>query len=628
MQAACNELNLWHQVSPVKVPGNDRALTFGIRLRGNSLFNSFLCISDESGVHCLIPISSEIGSSFSYQDSKLFLKFVSLDNLVIPFLFEDSIQLEVMVSHFGKVNLLSNGEVDAFSAENAAYLKSLAPSENVQWPQNMPPYVGSTTTLTPIVFTERAKSIWEKRSMELNTGFYIKEVPIRINFLTWNVASKEPTSEVLDDLSKIFNTPVAPADVVIVALEEIDMSVKSIMTGNSQYCEKWTEAIRKATNVNGNEPFEVIQYQSMGGVYCCGLARKAIVPLLSQPSIHVKKLGANGMLANKAAVIFRYKIGMTSLSSICCHLAAHDQNWEQRNNQWHEIAEDLKDDDYISFMGDLNYRINTTYEDCIAKVEKETRDLKYLYDRDQLHETQLKDEIIAAFKEPEIKFNPTFKYDMGIDRYDTSPKHRVPSWTDRILIKTAPKKMRIGLDDQVFFETDSSCNYIKATDIFLTDWNPQSSPSELNYPRPPENICYRSLKCSFSDHRPVHAAYKYPIPFVDEERKALLEEIISSKYEEMKILSYPILVTDSPTVDVQGQNPVNIKLINKSLVWVRWSAQIPKNFSVTPTNGLIYAADSIEISLKPMQPLPPNYSDSLVINVKNGKPLSINIKAR
>ena len=39
----------------------------------------------------------------------------------------------------------------------------------------------------------------------------------------------------------------------------------------------------------------------------------------------------------------------------------------------------------------------------------------------------------AGFLEAPIGFPPTYKYDAGTPVYDTSPKRRVPAWTDRVL---------------------------------------------------------------------------------------------------------------------------------------------------------------------------------------------------
>ena len=41
--------------------------------------------------------------------------------------------------------------------------------------------------------------------------------------------------------------------------------------------------------------------------------------------------------------------------------------------------------------------------------------------------------ILRKFKEGQIQFYPTYKFDRGTHTYDTSRKYRTPSWTDRIL---------------------------------------------------------------------------------------------------------------------------------------------------------------------------------------------------
>ncbi len=40
-----------------------------------------------------------------------------------------------------------------------------------------------------------------------------------------------------------------------------------------------------------------------------------------------------------------------------------------------------------------------------------------------------------GFKEAKIHFPPTYKYDVGSQKFDTSSKQRAPAYTDRILYK-------------------------------------------------------------------------------------------------------------------------------------------------------------------------------------------------
>jgi hypothetical protein len=39
-----------------------------------------------------------------------------------------------------------------------------------------------------------------------------------------------------------------------------------------------------------------------------------------------------------------------------------------------------------------------------------------------------------------VNFYPTYKLDIGSDGYDSGPKKRIPSWTDRILFKPTGTK--------------------------------------------------------------------------------------------------------------------------------------------------------------------------------------------
>jgi endonuclease/exonuclease/phosphatase family metal-dependent hydrolase len=83
--------------------------------------------------------------------------------------------------------------------------------------------------------------------------------------------------------------------------------------------------------------------------------------------------------------------------------------------------------------GDLNYRVNYQYDECI-KVIKD-KNIQDLLKNDQLNIEKNSGRILNEFEEGEIKFLPTYKYDIGTNNYDTSEKKRIPAYTDRIFYK-------------------------------------------------------------------------------------------------------------------------------------------------------------------------------------------------
>lgn len=623
MLQAIQNTKLWFKVDAF-FSHNNKPVQLRVHICDDSISHSFLVIEDFPGSQCFIPITSELSPSFSIADKLFSLQFARYCNITLCFKFNELIDIEQMVSHFGKSSLLINPVDDVFMAENLAFLRRVKPNE----PTKLIPQIDTMDAMTgllPITSNAPARDLWEKCVRSRNSHFYIKEVPMCFNFMTWNVASNEATNDVIDDLVKVFRVPSGQADVVVIALEEIDMSFKSVVTGNSINAERWTEYIRKAQAMAGNDSYDIAAYDSMGGVYCCALVRKNLNPPIKESFIQTKKLGANGMLANKAAVFFRWNIGETSLVAICCHLAAHDQNWEQRNSQWHEIVEDMKDIDYIIFMGDLNYRIAMTYEECIEKIG--TKSYEELYEKDQLHMTQITDKIIGSFKEPEIRFNPTFKFDINSDQYDTSPKHRVPSWTDRILLRTAPKRISTGLSDDLVFETDAVHHFINNPGLFLTDnFAPITVVERNNFPRPPKCICYRALKSSFSDHRPVQASYRFQIPLVDESRKEELNQIITAKFDEIRLLTVPSFVLKNNTIETSILKEQEVDIENSSLVWVEWKIRkesIPPGVTVTPLEGVLFLSQKDKIIVKCSQPL--KEEKKITVYAQKGKSLSIKL---
>ncbi|KAL9123374.1 MAG: hypothetical protein Q9187_000056 [Circinaria calcarea] len=98
----------------------------------------------------------------------------------------------------------------------------------------------------------------------------------------------------------------------------------------------------------------------------------------------------------------------------------------------------IMDHEICILNGDLNYRIDTMGRDAVIKAVK-ANNLSRLLERDQLLVSRRRNPgfRLRAFDEAPITFAPTYKYDVGSDKYDTSEKHRSPAWCDRLLYRGA-----------------------------------------------------------------------------------------------------------------------------------------------------------------------------------------------
>lgn len=95
--------------------------------------------------------------------------------------------------------------------------------------------------------------------------------------------------------------------------------------------------------------------------------------------------------------------------------------------------------DRVIWAGDLNYRINVSREMANALLSNDLHD-ELLKNDQLLLEREKEDESevpFAGYQEGPLNFRPTYKFDCGSDVYDTSPKQRVPAWTDRVLFSGA-----------------------------------------------------------------------------------------------------------------------------------------------------------------------------------------------
>ena len=88
--------------------------------------------------------------------------------------------------------------------------------------------------------------------------------------------------------------------------------------------------------------------------------------------------------------------------------------------------------------------------------EVDLNELYSLLEYDQLKREMYRQKVFIGFSEGTITFPPTFKYDKGSDKLDSSGKSRSPAWTDRILYANKDDKQYLKLNKYYSIDVRSS----------------------------------------------------------------------------------------------------------------------------------------------------------------------------
>jgi endonuclease/exonuclease/phosphatase family metal-dependent hydrolase len=284
-------------------------------------------------------------------------------------------------------------------------------------------------------------------------------------------------------------------EVVAIAFQEIvQLSPQQIMSTDPHRRQAWEEAVKTTLNIHaaahGEEEYVLLRGGQLVGASLSVFVRISVLPYVKNVEGSIKKTGMSGMAGNKGAVAIRMDYASTSLCFVTAHLAAGFANYEERNRDYRTISQGLQfpsrrsidDNDNVIWFGDFNYRIglsNDRVRPLILAGELDT-----LYHNDQLNIQMTHGHVFRFYEEAPITFNPTYKFDDGTDRYDSSDKARVPAWTDRVLRKGHS----------------------------LTQ------------------LSYEVTHLRVSDHRPVRATFRCGIQVVDEKEREAISSALFKKF--------------------------------------------------------------------------------------------------
>jgi phosphatidylinositol-bisphosphatase len=255
---------------------------------------------------------------------------------------------------------------------------------------------------------------------------------------TWNMHAKDPPGD-----TKLREFVPFGYDLYVLATQECERSIEMSLLIRSKA--KWTATL---TRLLGEQYYEVAQ-ENLQAIHIIAFAKKKLRNDISLVSVGQVATGFMDYIGNKGATAISFDIGSTSLLFIGCHFTAFHGKVVKRNADYKKINERLpnrksaelpveahKRFDHVFWMGDLNYRINGNRElvDALLKLDMQ----EVLIANDQLNIERHLGNVFVDFVEAPVKFLPTYKFDTGWDRYDSSRKKRIPSWTDRILFKPSP----------------------------------------------------------------------------------------------------------------------------------------------------------------------------------------------
>lgn len=283
-------------------------------------------------------------------------------------------------------------------------------------------------------------------------------------------------------------------DVVVLGLQEvIELTAGSILNADYSKGSFWENMVKDCLN-QYDEKYILLRVEQMASLIILFFVKSDKTNHVKQVEGATKKTGFGGMTGNKGAVAIRFDYGETSFCFVNAHFSAGASNVEERRNDYESImksisftrSKTIKHHDSIFWLGDLNYRIGLMNEEVRRELSAQREGyIDSLLRYDQLTQEINAGVVFQGFKEPTLKFRPTYKYDYGTEIYDSSEKARTPSWTDRIVYR-----------------------------------------GDNLHP-----LAYSDAQLLISDHRPVYGAYRAKVTFIDEAVKLDLTKRLYDDYK-------------------------------------------------------------------------------------------------
>ncbi|KAL0484152.1 inositol polyphosphate 5-phosphatase [Acrasis kona] len=277
-----------------------------------------------------------------------------------------------------------------------------------------------------------------RKQLKERSSEYEQKRKLSVVVCTWNVNQKLPNAET--SMEELLHLDLDP-DIVAVGLQEIDMTANAMIKQETEAREGWVQALDNEI-FGAKSKYVRLEEKQLVGMFLTVYVKEKLSGKVKDLKKDSLGLGAMGKMGNKGGIGIRFRLFQSTFLFVTSHLAPHMGGTLKRNQNFADIIQQLNfngqhkpdNHDYFFWCGDLNYRIEQLDYHTVCKMVKNKQYSK-LKEYDQLHIERMSGRVFFLFREGDINFAPTYKYDPGTLTFDTSEKQRTPSWTDRVLYK-------------------------------------------------------------------------------------------------------------------------------------------------------------------------------------------------
>ena len=266
---------------------------------------------------------------------------------------------------------------------------------------------------------------------EKNKNF--TEDPLSIIVGSWNVSESEINFANLQ--MWIPPSKIEPHDMYVLGLQECAQGLRK----------QWISGLLRHID-SGRKEYVLLNKAWLLGIGIIIIVHRAHVCKISHLHSQVVPTGKGNIIGNKGATAISFQFQETSFAFINAHLAARAEKFERRAKNFARIIKNLElgrpgldvlhQFTHTFFFGDLNYRIEKDFYETVnmVKMKKWSELIKF----DQLRYQMDKNHVFYGFKEGEINFCPTYRWERNKNTI-SNKREQPPSYCDRILYKSLPQ---------------------------------------------------------------------------------------------------------------------------------------------------------------------------------------------